>query len=437
MGKRISTLGAVSTVTKEAKLYVEPIPKSNLLLPHLLMDSGASKHVVDPIDQKALQGDKTVTPALETFRLPNGAAMTGSRSIELPLPVEEPGRTAIVLDDMSGGSILSVAQLADSGLTTTFTPTVVQVKTKEDEILMSAPRDKSGLWYYRPEAEPTEEPDPGKTMRLAAVRSYQQRVNLLSDSERVAFAHAVMGYPTFATFLDSVERMKFPLLTRAMVQKNPPVAVETARGHMQASRQGYQSTQPKPSVLPRKEIEPDSPTEGADAGSDLLCRCHTVYADATGPYTTTYGGNLYVMILHSSALNYTFIRAMKSKAEYSSTILAIEQEITSRGHRVHRIVTDNEMTHEATVTLRDRSISMAVQFAPPYNHRTNDAERHVQTAKAHIISTWEGKDPRTPDWLWGEQMPQVEVTLNLLRAGPGGIASAFEAFWHQPYDWGR
>ena len=145
-------------------------------------------------------------------------------------------------------------------------------------------------------------------MRLAAVRSYQQRVNLLSDSERVAFAHAVMGYPTFATFLESVERMKFPLLTRAMVQKNPPVAVETARGHMQASRQGYQSTQPKPSVLPRKEIEPDSPTEGADAGSDLLCRCHTVYADATGPYTTTYGGNLYVMILHSSALNYTFIR---------------------------------------------------------------------------------------------------------------------------------
>jgi hypothetical protein len=409
----------------------------------MLMDTGASQHVIDPTQQKALQGGQPTQATHQKFSLPNGTTMVGTETFYLPLPLEAPAKTGTVLKGMVGGSILSVAQLADSGLSTMFTPEEVRVTSEENEVIMRAPRHASGLWYFTPEKE-SEQDEPvqegqNTAQRIAAVRSYQQRVNLLTDSERVQFAHAVMGYPPYNTFLQSVERFQFPLLTTDMVRSNPPSAVETQRGHMTASRQGFHSSQPEEPAAGREQrrsntVEAPKDTEKV---ADMLCRLHTVYADATGPYVPTTGGNIYVMVVYSTAINYIFLRAMKSKTEYSSTILAVEQEITSRGHRVQKVVTDNEITREALQTMQERSIELAVQCVPPYNHRANDAERHVQTAKAHIISSWEGRDKRTPDSLWGEQLPQAEVTLNLLRPGPKGMGSAFQALWGHPYDWER
>ena len=130
-------LKACKNVIKNQILPVEPNSSSNTPLPKLLMDSGASRHVVDPQEQGALQGDGDFAHADEIFHLPNGHTMTGTKSIKLPIPVDTPADVGIVLNEMAGGSILSIAQLADSGHSTTFTPTEVQVKNDADEIVMS------------------------------------------------------------------------------------------------------------------------------------------------------------------------------------------------------------------------------------------------------------------------------------------------------------
>ena len=44
--------------------------------------------------------------------------MTGTQSFKLPIPVETPADVGFVLNELAGGSILSIAQLADSGHST-------------------------------------------------------------------------------------------------------------------------------------------------------------------------------------------------------------------------------------------------------------------------------------------------------------------------------
>ena len=59
---------------------------------------------------------------------------------------------------------------------------------------------------------------------------------------------------------------------------------------------------------------------------------------------------------------------------------------------------------------------MEYQLASPGDHRINYAERAIQTYKNHFISTLQGTDPDYPDNGWDLLMPQINITLNLLRA---------------------
>ena len=59
---------------------------------------------------------------------------------------------------------------------------------------------------------------------------------------------------------------------------------------------------------------------------------------------------------------------------------------------------------------------MEYQLASPGDHRINSAERAIQTYKNHFISTLQGTDPDYPENGWDLLMPQINITLNLLRA---------------------
>jgi hypothetical protein len=55
------------------------------------------------------------------------------------------------------------------------------------------------------------------------------------------------------------------------------------------------------------------------------------------------------------------------------------------------------------------------ELVPPHNHRRNVAERAIQTAKGHIIANVLGCDPTFPLKEWHRILPQIELTLNMLR----------------------
>jgi hypothetical protein len=56
-----------------------------------------------------------------------------------------------------------------------------------------------------------------------------------------------------------------------------------------------------------------------------------------------------------------------------------------------------------------------LQLVPPDTHRRNQAERAIQTFKAHFIAILAGVDPSFPMYLWDRLLPQAVLTLNLLR----------------------
>jgi hypothetical protein len=55
------------------------------------------------------------------------------------------------------------------------------------------------------------------------------------------------------------------------------------------------------------------------------------------------------------------------------------------------------------------------QLASPHDHRLNPAERAIQTFKNHLISILHGCDNKFPARLWCQIIPQVIMTLNMLR----------------------
>ena len=79
--------------------------------------------------------------------------------------------------------------------------------------------------------------------------------------------------------------------------------------------------------------------------------------------------------------------------------------------------------------------SIAIQYVPPHNHRANPAERGIQTAKNHLISALSGTHANFPANLWDKILPQVELTMNILRPfAADRTISAYEGVFRRKYD---
>jgi hypothetical protein len=59
--------------------------------------------------------------------------------------------------------------------------------------------------------------------------------------------------------------------------------------------------------------------------------------------------------------------------------------------------------------------NMDYQLVPRHCHRRNAAERAIRTFKEHFVAGISAVDPTFPLHLWDRLLPQVEITLNLLR----------------------
>ncbi len=75
---------------------------------------------------------------------------------------------------------------------------------------------------------------------------------------------------------------------------------------------------------------------------------------------------------------------------------------------------DNQATKHIKKFLTKNDCKM--QIVEPHNHRVNAAERAIQTFKAAFIAALTTTDSNFPLQLWDRLTPQVEDTLNLLRA---------------------
>ena len=85
---------------------------------------------------------------------------------------------------------------------------------------------------------------------------------------------------------------------------------------------------------------------------------------------------------------------------------------TQRGHRpkVHRM--DNEVSTALKAFMATNNLE--VQMVPLHNHRANRAERAIRDVKNQLISIFCTCHPNFPVNLWGDLVPQAEITLNTL-----------------------
>ncbi len=71
------------------------------------------------------------------------------------------------------------------------------------------------------------------------------------------------------------------------------------------------------------------------------------------------------------------------------------------------------MFHPVEKYIRSKAIN--IQLVPPHNHQANAAKHAMATFKEHFITALATVDMLCPLQLWDEFLPQVKLTLNMLR----------------------
>jgi len=142
----------------------------------------------------------------------------------------------------------------------------------------------------------------------------------------------------------------------------------------------------------------------------------TMYTDITGAFPVcSFKSMQYIFVAYVYDLNAIIVRIMPSRTD-ASMVTAFREVITTLktgGYHPALNVMDNECL--ATVEKYIRSEQINIQLVPPHNHRVNAAERAIATFKEHFIALLATVEMHCPLQLWDAFLPQVELTLNMLR----------------------
>lgn len=387
-------------------------------------DSGCSGHYLGiSCAEQLTEVQRDVSPVLVT--LPNDTTMSSTHTGLLHIPgVSEGARRAHLFpdSDIVHFPLLSIGQLCDDGCEAVLNATSVNVTNKQGHTILSGSRDKDTGLYMVP--LPREPP------------VTQHRNNMLIRSETqansVRFGVATMGSPPTATLLQAVEKgfVNIPGLTVQALRRHPPDSIATARGHLLMHRQGLRSTRVQTEAEIKVEDTDAFPEPPPTAGpgspppvtsATIFTKCIRLtqqnFTDLTGrfPYRSARGME-YMLIMFNEDGNYIHVELMRDRkaAEYARAYAQGLAFFEERGVKPSWERLDNE-TNELLQAVARRA-NIVIQYSPPGNHRSNRAERAIQTWKHHFISVLASTDPTFPMAAWDELVPQAELTLNLMRA---------------------
>ncbi|KAL7427968.1 hypothetical protein ACHAXH_000914 [Discostella pseudostelligera] len=263
--------------------------------------------------------------------------------------------------------------------------------------------------------------------------------NLPSIGHTIKWHHASLGFPTKDTLLKSVNNGNFvtwPLLTQHNVSKHFPKSNETIMGHMNQQWQGVWSTKPK---TPQPDTKAVTDTRNTEPTQTIIMTVyeltHTIYSDQTGRLPCrSRAGNQYIMVILHEDSNYAFEEPMKNKSdeEMQRAYSAIITRIKTAKLTVHKHILDNDCSAAMKRLITD---TCKYELVPPGIHRRNKAEVTIKAFKQHLISVFAGLDPSFPMSHWDKLIPQVEVTMNLLRQSKANPKISAYEHVHGPYNY--
>jgi hypothetical protein len=242
----------------------------------------------------------------------------------------------------------------------------------------------------------------------------------------------VARFPPKETFIRAVcnkNNATWPKLTIQLIHKYIPDSDETANGHLKGQPQGVRSTKQKAF---KKMIEVEEARIKSKGDSSPFCPLpptklnntlvrvedlnEEIHTDQTGAFPhTSQRCNRYIMVAVHLDINYIFAKPMKNRMEGESN--RVYQKILNRmkaaGLGLKKQVLGNKCSAAMKACIKENG--MGYKLIPPGQHRHNQAERAIQTFKAHFISILAGVDDEFPLLLWCHLLEPTELTLNLLR----------------------
>lgn len=389
---------------------------------------------------------KSTTQSDKVVGLADGTPVAASVKATLPYPsLPSEAREGDIIPGLKN-DLISVKKLADANLTTIFHAQGAEVYHTDTLTIMAATepilrgcRDKNGLWRVQPTASKRvqwakDEPSVEQTESANAV------YDLPSIAHTIKWHHASIGFPTKDTLLKAVSNGHFstwPLFTRENVSKHFPESDETIMGHTNQQRQGVRSTKTQQQKTSDPDPRPDLPHIQDDVVISVYELSHTIYSDQTGKLPCrARSGNQYIMVILHVDSNYAFEEPMKNKSdeEMQRAYLRIITRIKAAGLTIHKHILDNECS-EAMKQLITQTCKY--ELVPPGCHRRNRAEVTIKAFKQHLISVFAGLDPDFPMTQWDKLIPQIEITMNLLRKSKEKPHMSAYEHVHGPYDYNR
>ncbi len=146
---------------------------------------------------------------------------------------------------------------------------------------------------------------------------------------------------------------------------------------------------------------------------DLNEEMHT---NQTGAFPhTSQCGNHYIMVAVHLDANYIFAKPMKNRME--GEMIRVYQKIINRMKAAGLGLKKHVLNIKCSVAMKAciKGNNMDYKLVPLGQPRQNQAERAIQTFKAHFISILAGVDNKFPLLLWCHLLEPTELTLNLLR----------------------
>jgi hypothetical protein len=111
------------------------------------------------------------------------------------------------------------------------------------------------------------------------------------------------------------------------------------------------------------------------------------------------------------------------------------KDLTAKGFKPKSNIMDNQATWHIKKFLTENNCKL--QIVEPHNHRVNATNWAIQAFKGAFIVALATTNNNFPLQLWDRLTPQVEDTLNMLRASRVDPSKSVYEILNGPYDWNR
>ena len=231
----------------------------------------------------------------------------------------------------------------------------------------------------------------------------------------------------------------FPGLTSQNVRKYLPQSVENAKGYMKKERQHKRSTK-NTSAIDMTEHKQQSKVCSARKNEAVFktfpVETGKIASDLTGKFPVRSSrGNQYLMVVYIHDPNVILAIPLKDRTQLSliTAYTKLYEKITAKGFVPRLHICDNECPEAFKKFLKLKYVTL--QKVPPYDHRTNPAEKAINIFKSHFIAGLASLHPDLPLHLWDRLIPHAELTLNLLRKSNLHPHLSAYAHWNGAYDY--